>query len=361
MSLSTLMSVNGVNKAALFVELYNSAKVFNHAEVQTITRGDAEKILSRFQQFGKFCGKYMEIDFGPTTLNFFYYNARNKSGAGQAAVKRVIARQQNKPPVHVLRELEKRKNPSVQTRQNNTNDFIPNANSGTRNIAFMYGNNTTAMNIIHPPRRSRSIDTSSIYNPATLPANIPARKKQIQVINPRFNPELYVISNTELTQILNEYVPPSNDEQESSNIPDTPKSPSVQDTPDSPKTVDVSNAPNIPDTPSSPKTSSASSTTRTTRNSRSVESIDVGSFDTEPQPVRVQRQVVQKKHVESHVPIPEPMPAPPVPRDEPLVIPTDGVLIDAVVDGEEKTNEPVPVNRFRRANRKKQSSDQNNE
>lgn len=348
MSLSTLISVSGINLAELFVELYNNAKVFNHAEVCVITRGDAERLLKLQQRFGKFCGKYIEVDFESTTINFYWYNRRNGINAGQAAVKRVMAKQQNRPPEHVLRQLEKRKNPTVQIRQNRTNDFIPNANSGLKNTSFMYGGNTTAMNVIHPPRRAKSVDTSTLHNPATLPANIPERKKPIQVINPRFNPELYVISNTELAQMLNDYVPPSNNDEEPSNTSSTSSTRNVIDAPD------TGNTRNIVDTSSIPMTVNTRnivdiSNTPNTASIRDVES----SFNSEPVPVRMPRPIVQKKHVESPVPIPEPMPAPLPIREEPMVIPKEGLVIDSVVDGEEKTNEPVSVNRFKRSNRKK--------
>ena len=62
MSLNTLVSVANVNLAELFVELYNSAKIFNHEAVITITRGDAERILTKQRIFAKFCGKYMFVD-----------------------------------------------------------------------------------------------------------------------------------------------------------------------------------------------------------------------------------------------------------------------------------------------------------
>lgn len=343
MSLSTLISIKDVNLAELFVELYNNAKVFNHAEVRAITRGDAERILNLQRRFGKFCGKYLEIDFESTTINFYYFNRRNGVNAGQAAVKRVMVKQQNKTPEHVLRQLDKRKNPTVQVRQNRTNDFIPNANSGLKNTSFMYGSNTTAMNIIHPPRRAKSVDVSSIHNPATLPANIPARKKPIQVINPRFNPELYVISNAELSQMLEDYRPPDNSNVSNSSL-------NSQDV----STSDRNTREIKSESTESEQTESKQTESKSMKLESKTENETTSNFNSEPVPVRMPRKIVQKNHVDLPVPVPEPMPAY---RDEPMMIPQDGVVVDAVIDGVEKTNEPVIVNRFQRTNRKKQTTE----
>ena len=321
MSLSTLISVNGINLAELFVELYNSAKAFNHDEVEVITRGIAEKILRVQLLFGKFCGKYLEIDFRKTTVNFYYYNRRNGTNAGQAVVKRLMTKSMNRTPVSVLRHLETRKNPAVHVRPNQTTDFIPNANNNSNKTSFIYGNgNTHMMNVIHPPRRGKSVDTSTIHNPATLPANIPEKKKKIQVINPRFNPERYVMTKVDIQNML------------------------ADDT----LTVDSSDESDIlPTTSVSTSTTSNASTSATSATSATSDNM---TFDLESAPVQGRRQKTERKVVESHVPIPESMP---VLKDEPMQIPKDGVVLDAVEDGVEKDNEPVPVNRFQRANRKK--------
>lgn len=336
MSLSTVISTNGINLAVLFVELYNSAKIFNHSAVITITVGQAEQLLRKQRMFGKFCGKYMNVDLSTPTINLYWYNRMAGTSAGQAVVRKVAEMRYKQTPPEVLRSLEPRKNPTVHMRSNRTTDFIPNPNNTSKNTSFMYGNpNTSAMNIIHPPRRSRTVNTSTIINPATLPAIVYEKKRVIQVINPRFNPDLYSMESTEMNALLNDTLEEDNQPVET---------PETQETRENPKT------PEIPET-SAPVPLEMSTSTNS-NNLGNLGNLSINTFNSESVPKQVKRPVIVQKTRETHVP--EPLPIHQVvPRDEPIVIPKDGMVVDALVDGDEKDNEPVPFNRFQRANRKK--------
>ena len=349
MSLSTIISTNGVDLPELFVELYNSAKIFNHSAIVVITRGDAERILRKQLQFGKFCGKYMNVDLSTPTINLYWYNRQAGTNAGQAVIRKIKGNQYRKAPESALRELNARRNPAVHTRENRTTDFIPNPVNNSRNTAFMYGNNNNSMmNIIHPPRRARIVNTSGIINPATLPAITYEKKRIVQVINPRFNPDLYSMSKDDVQQILNHQ---GDDEQQPEISPKTiaTKEPEHK----TPKELEykTTKEPEQKTTKDQEYKTTKDQEHKATREPVGAQST---SFSYEPEPVRMPRPAVEPVvQRETHVPVPEPVHVT-VPKDEPMAIPMDGVVIDAVVDGIKKTNEPPVVNRFQRRNKKVQ-------
>lgn len=374
MSLSTIISTAGVDLAELFVELYNSAKIFNHSAVVSITRGTAERILQVQQQFGKFCGKYLNVDLSTPTINLYWYNRMSGTNAGQAVIKKLLNNRLNRTPVNVLQSLNDRRNPAVHVRSNTTTDFIPNPINNSKNTSFVYGNsNTSMMNVIHSPRRARTIDTSSIINPATMMAIIPERRKMVQVINPRFNPEKLSIDPNELQQMLTESTSetPAESKSDTLNITETPETPNTSniaetlETPEtqkntktlkarevSPKqTIPVQKTRDTPEIQESPKSKNRESKRSDPQNSETQKPLHVHEihpkkpttdFSNEPEPI-LTRPVVAES----------PTPLVMKDEDEVMQIPMDGVILDSTQDGVEKSNEPIPFNRFERRNRRK--------
>ena len=197
------------------------------------------------------------------------------TSAGQAVVRKVAEMRYKQTPPEVLRSLEPRKNPTVHMRSNRTTDFIPNPNNTSKNTSFMYGNpNTSAMNIIHPPRRSRTVNTSTIINPATLPAIVYEKKRVIQVINPRFNPDLYSMESTEMNALLNDTLEEDNQPVET---------PETQETRENPKT------PEIPET-SAPVPLEMSTSTNS-NNLGNLGNLSINTFNSESAPKQVKRPV----------------------------------------------------------------------
>ena len=193
MSLHTVVMINDVNKAELFVSLYNSSRTYNAAEVVILTRGNAEEILAKQKQFTKFQGKYMYLDFSDDEkINFYSYNSWNGTNAGQAVLNGIRHRNKLKPSAAAIKQVNTQRDFNA-IAHGNTNDFIPNSTNPKPRVGFVGGGS-----LIRSPKSPKIIDTSQIFNPATQPYVPPPQRKKIQVINPRVglssHAELYIES-----------------------------------------------------------------------------------------------------------------------------------------------------------------------
>lgn len=184
MSLAHTVMINDLNKAELFVALYNKAKVFNKNAVVVISRGQAEAILREQQIFSKLNGKRMYIDLRrDDKMMVYYYNKYNGVGAAQHVI-RNLRRGSNT-------RLQKQANDVIYNRrsveppkQNIVRDFIPNPISPSQQTSQTLGEKR--MNQVVTSSRSRKIvDPSKITNAATVPIRGYTNIKKIQIINTR--------------------------------------------------------------------------------------------------------------------------------------------------------------------------------
>ena len=85
-----MISLSGLDKAAVLAALYNASRVqgmgFLHYTPETMTREEAETLLEQFTDFDYLHGRVMKIDLSEDTLDPCLYDRDNGEGAAQGVI-----------------------------------------------------------------------------------------------------------------------------------------------------------------------------------------------------------------------------------------------------------------------------------
>lgn len=91
------VNIEGLDKAAVLIALYNASKVMGmgvlHARKSPFTVGEATKLLKEYSRFDYLFGRIMKVDLAGNSFDPDSYDRDNGAGAAQRAIDKLRAAQ----------------------------------------------------------------------------------------------------------------------------------------------------------------------------------------------------------------------------------------------------------------------------